>query len=415
MCSAVHPMAVCSPVLETFPLEKFGLEWIHSSAPLVHPLDDGSAAILERRIDVTASQFGMDQSVYVRLMSPIVAHWKDLVTEILAPLHLPSHPLRFAHFGFLALRSATNTRRRLFRDRVLRSVFAGVAAHSCIPLEWLGSSATAWMLLAAVHAVGWPIPRGGAGQISHALATYFSQIITSHPVRSLDQLPCSIVLCDVAPRQLLRIAAGRLPERFTSKLLNYKYGPGVFKIDWALDRPIPWTAAACSRAATVHLGGSFQEIAESERAVWNGGISPMPFVILAQPSLFDGMRAPAGKHTAWAYCYVPNGSEVDMVALIERQVERFAPGFRSTVLARQSQGPAQLQEHNANLVGRDINGGALNFGQLFLRPTRTTYRTPIEGVYLCSASTPPGSGVHGMCGYHAARAAMIDAGVKWPK
>ena len=419
ICSAVHPMAVCSPVLESFPLANLGLQWIHSPAVLAHPFEDGSAAVVERRIDVTASQFGIDRSHYSRLISQIVTNWKYLLAEVLAPIHVPTHPLLLARFGFLALLSAAHTCGQIFRDEILRSIFAGVAAHAALPLDAWGSSAIGWMLLGAAHAVGWPIPRGGSGQISGALAGYLSslggEIVTNHEVRSLDQLRSSIVLCDVTPKQLVQIAAGRLPERSARKLLKYRHGPGVFKVDWALDRPIPWAAAACSRAATVHLGSSFQEIAESERAVSNGRISAKPFVILAQPSLFDDARAPAGKHTAWAYCHVPNGSEEDALARIEGQVERFAPRFRSTILARCSHRPAQLEEHNANLVGGDINGGALNLRQLFLRPTRTTYRTPLEGVYLCSAATPPGSGVHGMCGYHAVRAALIDARVKWPR
>ncbi len=386
---------------------------------IAHPFDDGSAAIIEQRIDITASQFGIDRSLYSRLISPIVTNWKYLLTEVLAPIHFPVHPLLLARFGFLALRSAAHTCAQIFRDDMLRSVFAGVAGHAALPLNALGSSAIGWMLLGAAHAVGWPIPRGGSRRISGALASYFrslgGQITTNHPVRSLDIPHSSIVLCDVMPRELLQISAGRLSERFARKLLNYQYGPGVFKVDWALDRPIPWKAAACSRAVTVHLGGSFREIADSQRAVSNGDISQTPFVILTQPSLFDRDRAPAGMHTAWAYCHVPNGSAEDALARIEGQVERFAPGFRSTILACHSQGPAQLEEHNANLVGGDINGGALNLRQLFLRPTRTTYRTPLEGVYLCSAATPPGSGVHGMCGYHAARAALKDAGVNRPK
>jgi phytoene dehydrogenase-like protein len=301
----------------------------------------------------------------------------------------------------------------LFRNEGARALFAGMAAHSILPLEFPGSAAFGWMLGLSAHAVGWPLPRGGSQTVANALASYLESlggaVLPNHQVGSLDDLPGgSLVLCDVTPKQLLRIAGHALPKWYSRKLERYRYGPGVFKIDWALNAPIPWRNSACSHAGTVHLGGTLEEIAASERAPWDGEIAERPFVLLAQPSLFDPGRAPEGKHTAWAYCHVPNGSTEDMTARIEAQVERFAPGFRGTILARHTMLPAQLEEHNANLVGGDINGGAARLDQLFLRPTAGMYRTPVDGLFLCSASTPPGGGVHGMCGYYAARAALRE-------
>jgi phytoene dehydrogenase-like protein len=412
-CSAVHPLAVSSPAFASFPLRDFGLEWIEPSAQVAHPLDDGRCVLVYRSIGETASQLGRDASAYRRLMEPLAEHWHELVGDILAPLGVPKHPLLLARFGWRAPWSATAAARFSFRAEAARAVFAGMAAHSILPLEYPGSAAFGWLLSASAHGVGWPIARGGSQAISNALARYFEslggRIIINTEVRSLDLFePGSLVLCDVTPRQLLGIAGQRLSGRYREKLEAYRYGPGVFKMDWALDRPIPWRAAECSRAATVHIGGSLEEIASSECAAWKGETSEHPFVLLAQSSLFDSTRAPAGKHTAWAYCHVPNGSPVDMSRQIENQIERFAPGFRDVVIARHATGPAEMERSNANILGGDIAGGAQNMQQLLFRYTKNAYRVPITGVYLCSSSTPPGAGVHGMCGYHAAGMALRD-------
>jgi phytoene dehydrogenase-like protein len=324
---------------------------------------------------------------------------------------MPASPLLLARFGSLAIWPAAGTARRIFRTQAARALFAGLAAHSVLPLEAFGSAAFGWVLGVAAHAAGWPIPRGGSQQIANALASYFKTlggcITTNTRIRSLDDMDRSaLILCDVTPRQFLELAGKRLTDRFAGQLKSYRYGPGVFKIDWALSAPIPWTASECAQAGTVHLGGTLDEIAASERAPWQGVVDNDPFVLLAQPSLFDSSRAPEGKHTAWAYCHVPNASTVDMTERIERQVERFAPGFGARILARHVFSPADLERHNANLVGGDITGGAQDLRQLIFRPTPMLYRTPLEGVYLCSSSTPPGGGVHGMCGFHAAQLAL---------
>ncbi len=405
ICSAAHPMAVSSPAFNSFPLAEHGLEWIHAPAPLSHPFDDGSAIVLERSVEETALG-----RCYQTLMRPMANRWRDLSQDLIAPLHFPEHPLLFLRFGSLALWPASLTARTAFRGPHTRALFAGMAAHSVLPLEFFGSAAFGWVLAAAAHAVGWPIAKGGSQSISNALASYFEslggRIVTNTRVQNLNEVKASVILLDLTPRQVLSIAGDRLPASYCRKLEKYRYGPGVFKMDWALSGPIPWNSSACSRAATVHLGGSLEEIARSERAAWEGSIDDRPFVLLTQPSLFDSSRAPAGQHTAWAYCHVPNGSTVDMTSRIENQIERFATGFRSRILARSVLTPADMETHNANLVGGDISGGAVNLSQLFFRPTRTTYRTPLAGVYMCAASTPPGGGVHGMCGYYAAQAAL---------
>lgn len=413
VCSAVHPMALSSPVFASFPLREHGLEWIQSPAALAHPFDDGTCVLVEQSIENTAAQLGRDERIYRRVLGALTARWNSLLPDILAPPHIPEHPASLALFGLVAPWPATFIARSLFRTPRARAVFAGVAAHSILPLESPVSAAFGWVLTIAAHAVGWPIPRGGSQQIANALASYFQtlggRIVTSTSVESLDEFERDApVLCDITPRQLLRIAGNRLPAAYRRKLEKFRYGPGVFKLDWALDGPIPWKAAQCARAATVHIGGTMEEIAAAERAPWHGAAHERPFVLLAQPSLFDSARAPAGKHTAWAYCHVPNGSQEDMTERIESQIERFAPGFRARILARHAMGPAGMERRNANLVGGDINGGAAGFDQLFLRPAASTYRTPVRGLYLCSSSTPPGGGVHGMCGYHAARAALED-------
>jgi phytoene dehydrogenase-like protein len=411
ICSAVHPLAAGSPFFKSLSLAEYGLQFVSSPAAVAHPFDDGTALLLHRSIDETASQLGADARSYRRLLTPLVRDWEILAPELLGPIHLPRHPLAMARFGFKAIRSASSFVTTHFKDERTRALFAGAAAHSCLSLDQLGTTAFALVLLTLGHTVGWPIPRGGTQHISNALAAYLKslsgEIVTSVRVASLRDLPQSAcVLFDVTPRQLLTIVGEGFPTDFKNKLSDYKYGPGVFKIDWALDGPVPWRAAACTQAATVHLGGSFAEIEASESAVWKGECSERPFVLVSQPSLFDSTRAPEGKHTLWAYCHVPNGSTVDMSERIENQIERFAPGFRSLVLARSALSPAQLEQHNANLVGGDINGGAATITQLFTRPTIQTYTTRIKDLYICSSSTPPGGGVHGMCGYHAAQIAL---------
>lgn len=403
VCSAVHPMAICSPCFEQFPLSRHGLEWIQPDAPLAHALDDGTAVVLERSIDATAAGLGGDGESWRRLMEPLAAGWPQLRHDVLAPLHIPRHPLLMARFGMDAIRSARAFAEGRFHSARARALFAGLAAHSVMPLEARPSAAIGLVLGIIAHAAGWPFPRGGAQHISDALAGVLrslgGEIRTESRVAELPDSP--LVMCDIGPRQLLALAGARFPERFRRALARYRYGPGVFKMDWALDGPVPWQARECGRAGTVHVGGTMEEV-----AAWESGFAGRPFVLLAQPSLFDPSRAPAGKHTAWAYCHVPNGSGEDMTEAIESQIERFAPGFRRRILARHVLTPAALERRNANLVGGDIGGGAMDLRQLFLRPTRLMYRTPLDGVYLCSSSTPPGGAVHGMCGYHAVRQAL---------
>ena len=411
VCSAVHPLAVASPFFSSLPLAEHGLEWVYPPAALAHPLDGGSAVILERSIEMTSAMLGQDATAYQKLMQPLVTTWRQLADDVLGPLRFPQHPLVLARFGRHALRSAYGLATGRFQEESTRGFFAGMAAHSMLPLEQPLSAAIGLILGITGHAIGWPIPRGGAQKITDALASYFrslgGEIVTGRRVESLAELPPTrIILCDVTPRQLLQIAGSALPSVYRRKLERYRYGVAAFKIDWALAGPIPWAVTACGRAGTVHVGGSLTEIAASERAPWCGEIADKPFVLLAQPSLFDSTRAPQGHHTAWAYCHVPNGSPIDMVERIETQIERFAPGFKTRILARSVLPPLALEQRNANLVGGDINGGVQDLGQLFTRPTRQLYATPVRGLYLCSSSTPPGGGVHGMCGYFAARAAL---------
>jgi len=416
VCSAVHPMAVSSPAFAEFPLAEHGLDWIQPPVPVAHPLDNGGCVRLDSSLERTTRQLGLDGPAWHRTVEPLAARWNQLFAEVFAPLHIPAHPLLLARFGLSAAWPATTVARSLFRTREARALFAGIAAHSILPLEDFGSAAFGWILGIAAHTVGWPIPRGGSQRIAGALASYFEslggRIVTNAAVRSLDELgDADLILCDITPRQLLSIAGARLPDTYCRSLERYRYGPGVFKIDWALSAPVPWKSADCARAGTLHLGGTLDEIAASERAVWNGAVEERPFVLLCQPSLFDRTRAPAGKHTLWAYCHVPNGSTADMTHRIEAQIERFAPGFKSLILAKHTMNTADLERHNANLIGGDIGGGSVHLPQLFLRPTYRFYRTPLKSLYLCSSSTPPGGGVHGMCGWHAARTALAEAGL----
>ena len=413
VCSAIHPLGAGSPFFRSLPLEQHGLEWIHPPAPLAHPLDDGSAVTLERSVEQTAGGLGMDAAPYRDLMQPLVDRWDVLAEEFLAPPHAFRHPFAVAGFGLKAIRSAAGLARSKFQSARARMLFAGLAAHSMLPLDFMMTASFGLMLGLTGHAVGWPFPRGGSQKIADAMASYLKslrgEIVTGRAVRVMGEVPAAkAVLFDVTPRQLLRIAGDRLPAGYRRKLENYRYGPGAFKVDYALDGPIPWKSIQCTRAATVHLGGTLEEIEASERGMWQGEPAAKPFVLVAQQSLFDATRTPAGKHTGWAYCHVPHGSDFDMTERMEAQIERFAPGFRERVLARHAMPPAALEQYNANYVGGDIGGGSNQARQLLTRPFPkwNPYATPVEGLYLCSSSTPPGAGVHGMCGYYAARAAL---------
>jgi phytoene dehydrogenase-like protein len=411
--SAVHPLAAGSPFFSSLPLQKHGLEWIHSPAALAHPFDDGSAVTLERDLRRAESELGRDGKAWSDLMRPFAEHWSELADGVLRPLpslSLPRHPWLLAKFGMRALSSA-QTLVRGFRDARTKAVFAGLAAHSVLSLDEASTAAAGLLLGAALHSVGWPIPRGGAQSITRGLcgclADFGGTVKTSTRIEDLAALPkYDVTLCDVTPRQLIRMAGNRLSPSYKTQLSKYRYGGGLFKVDYALREPIPWKAAECLRAATVHLGGSYEEIAASEKTMRSGHHAEKPFVLLAQPSLFDSSRAPAGKHTVWAYCHVPNGSIVDMLSRLEDQIERFAPGFRDCVLARRVFSPAALEAMDANLVGGDVSGGSMDLGQIMFRPTWRQYATSAPDIYLCSASTPPGGGVHGMCGHHAARLAV---------
>jgi phytoene dehydrogenase-like protein len=415
MCAAVHPLALSSPFFRSLPLAQFGLEWVQPAAPLAHPLDGGTAAVLEQSLDDMARGLGEGGRRWVSMHAAFVRAWDELAADVLAsPLHLPRRPLLMARFGWQALLPATVLARRL-RGTEARALFAGNAAHSFLPLDAPGTAAFGLLLSVAAHAVGWPIVRGGSQRFAGALLAYFrslgGEVVTDLPVTRLDELAgVRVVILDLGPHQVARIAGARLPARYRQALERYRYGAAAFKLDWALDGPVPWAAPACARAATVHLGGTLEELAASEAAHARGEVHERPFTLFAQPTLFDSTRAPAGRHTAWAYCHVPNGWSLDLTDRIERQVERFAPGFRDRILARSVLAPPQLEQRNANLVGGDINGGMMDLLQVVRRPvlSPTPYRTPLRGVYLCSASTPPGGGVHGMGGYHAARTALKD-------
>ncbi len=416
VCSAVHPLAAGSPFFKTLPLERFGLEWIHPEIPLAHPLDDGSAACLYRDVNFSAEQLRGDSGAYRHLIKPLAREWKKLADELLQPvLHWPRHPIALARFGIPALCPATLLSKILFKHEQARALFGGIAAHSFLPLESIASSAFGLILGTAGHAVGWPIPRRGSQSIANALANYLAElggkVETNHRLESLNDLPKSrAILMDISVWEFLRIAREQLPSRYRHRLESFRHGPGIFKIDYALSRPIPWRAEPCRRAGTIHLGGTMDEMAATERDVARGKIAERPFTLVAQQSLFDETRAPHDQHTLWAYCHVPFGCDIDVSDRIESQIERFAPGFRDCILARHKMGAVDLEKSNRNLAGGDISGGAANLLQLIARPTLspTPYRTPLRGVYLCSASTPPGGGVHGMCGYHAARLALRD-------
>jgi phytoene dehydrogenase-like protein len=409
--SAVYPLAVGSPFFSSLPLRDHGLEWVHSPAVVAHPLDDGSAVVLERDLGFVQPSLGEDGATWSGLVRPFVDHWEEFVTEALRPLpFVPPHPLLMARFGMLAVQPAQMITGR-FRNPRTRALFGGLAAHSFLSLSEPLSGAFGMLMAVSAHAVGWPIARGGAQSLTNALcgmlSTLGGKVITSSPVNSLEALSeYDLFLCDVSPRALIKIGGEKLSRGYALRLSGFRCGPGVFKVDYALNAPVPWKAQECGHAATVHLGGSFEEIAQSEAAVRSGKIADRPFILVAQPSLFDDSRAPAGKHTLWAYCHVPHASTFNMLEKIESQIERFAPDFRDCVLARNVLFPADLERMDANLIGGDISGGILDIRQFLFRPTSRHYATSARNIYLCSASTPPGAGVHGMCGYHAAKMAL---------
>ncbi len=409
--SAVYPLAAGSPFFSSLPLSDHGLEWIHSPAVVAHPLDDGNAVVLERDLDAAKSSLGKDGAAWSDLLRPFVEHWNEFIAEAMHPLpFFPKHPWLMSRFGMLAVQPATMLVRRFQSERT-RALFAGFAAHSFLSLSEALSGAFGMLMGISAHAVGWPIVRGGAQLLTNALCGVLSnlggKVVTSSPVQSLEGLSqYDLFLCNVSPGNLIKIAGEKLSRGYKLRLSSFRHGPGVFKVDYALSSPVPWKAAECLRAATVHLGGRFEEIAEAEAAVRNGRVADRPFVLVAQPSLFDDTRAPAGKHTLWAYCHVPYGSTANMLERIEAQIERFAPGFRDCVLARNALFPADLERMDANLVGGDVSAGILDARQILFRPTSRQYATSAPNIYLCSASTPPGAAVHGMCGYYGARMAL---------
>lgn len=414
VCSAIHPMAVGSPFFKTLPLGDYGLEFVHPQLCAAHPFDNGDAAVLSSSLDATAKSLDIDEQAYRKLIAPLVSAWPAIAHDVLAPIGIPKHPIQYTAFGLHAIRSAYAISKQ-FSTLKGKGLWAGMAAHSLLPLTNLSSAAIGLVLCSAAHLGGWPIPKGGSQQLANALASYFEslggKIETGFYVKSLEQLPSSrAVLFDVTPKQLLQIAGHKFSSIYKWQLSRYRYGMGVYKIDWALDGPIPFKAEECKHAGTVHLGNTFEEIAHTENATWKGKHVDKPFVLLAQQSLFDASRAPLGKHTAWGYCHVPNGSTRNMTDVIEKQIERFAPGFRDLILGKSVLNSGQLEKYNPNYVGGDINGGAIDVSQLFTRPALrfSPYRTSAKGIYICSASTPPGGGVHGMCGYHAASRALKD-------
>lgn len=417
VCSAIHPMGVASPFFRELPLAEHGLEWIHTPTLLAHPFEDGRAVTLERTLDATVEALGADGQAYRSLVEPFVDRWQDLVHDSLRPIRFPRHPFFMARFGLQALRSVDSLVRRRFSEDATRAMFAAIAGHCMLPLDMAGTASFGLMLCVTGHAVGWPLAKGGSREITRALASYLGEhggeIEVGAPVDSIDELDgARAVLLDVTPRQLLRIAGDRLDDGYRRRMADYQYGPGAFKVDWALSGPVPWTNGKCCETPVLHLAGDYASVFESERAPWLGIDHDDPFVLFVQPSLFDDTRAPAGRHVGWAYCHVPNGSTVDMTAQIEAQVERFAPGFRDLIVERHVMPPAALEDHNANMVGGDINAGAQHLRQLFFRPVPrwNPYTVPTTGhgpdLYLCSASTPPGGAVHGMCGYHSANTAL---------
>ena len=413
VCSAIHPMALASPFFQGLHLERFGVEWIHPERPLAHPLDGGEAVFLRRSVAQTAESLGSDASPYFRLMQKLVGKWDYIDREVLGPLSAPRRPFSLAWFGLHALWPAKAFLRTWFKEAPTRALLAGIAAHSTLPLEWMPSMSVGLVMGAVAHRYGWPLARGGSASITDGMV----KVLESHGGRVQcdtwihrweDIPPSRLTLLDLHAHQFLKLAGHKLPWAYRRMLEGYRGGPSVFKLDYALSGPVPWRNAEVATSATVHLGGTLEEMCVSESRVWQGKVPSRPYVLVSQPSLFDSSRAPEGKHVLWAYCHVPRGCSVDMTEIIEAQIERFAPGFRELVLARSVMGPAAMEAHNPSYIAGDITGGALLLKQLFTRPVArlNPYSTPLPGVYLCSSSTPPGGGVHGMCGYHAALSAF---------
>lgn len=414
VCSAIHPLGVASPFFKTLPLAEHGLEYIYPEIDAAHPLEHHNSAVLCRNMELTAKHLGDDENAYLKLVRTVIKNWPLIDADVLGPLHIPKHPLALASFGLDALKPVTMLAKQ-FKTKQAKALLAGMAAHSMQPLTNAATSAVTLVLMAAGHLKGWAIPKGGSQSIADALAGYFTsiggKIETNTYVRSLEQLPSAhAVLFDVTPKQLLEIAGNKFSALYKWQLNRYRYGMGAFKVDFALSEQIPFIPEACRKAGTVHLGNTLNEIRDAEQQTWNGKHPDKPFVLLAQQSLFDITRAPDGKHTAWAYCHVPNGSTKNMTDAIEKQIERYAPGFKDTILAKHTFNTAEMEEYNPNYIGGDINGGVIDLGQLFTRPALrlSPYKTSEKGLYICSASTPPGGGVHGMCGYNAAKKALKD-------
>jgi phytoene dehydrogenase-like protein len=412
-CSTVHPLAIASPLFRTLGLERFGLVWRESPAALVHVLDQSTAITLERSVEATADQLGEDKDAYLDLLAPFLDRFEDLLPMLLGPLRLPSKPMLFARFGMAALRSMTGLAKRHFHGKAAAALLGGIAAHAMLPLHAAATASFALVLATAGHRFGWPVAQGGSQAITRALVAFFTelggQVVLNYDVRRMEDLPpARAYVFDLTPKQLLEIAGEEFPSLYRKRLTRFRYGPGVFKMDWALREPIPWRNRACARACTVHLSGDIEQINRCEDAVASGQVAPYPFTLVVQPTLADPSRAPAGQHTAWAYCHVPNDSDVDASSMIEGQIERYAPGFRDVVIARAARGPRDMQRYNPNYIGGDINGGSPDLWQLFFRPVLALdpYATGARNIFVCSASTPPGGGVHGMCGYWAARSVL---------
>jgi phytoene dehydrogenase-like protein len=439
ICSAIHPLGLASPFLRTLPLEKkYGLEWVQPEAPFAQALAPGESVVVEQNLDTLSDALGQDAARWKRLFSPFVARWQDLMADYLGPLPLPPrHPLLMTRFGLTSIAPATTLARLRFRSERARAAFGGLAAHSMMPLEWPAVGGFGMMLGVLAHAVGWPMAKGGSQQIARAMTAYLrdlgGEVRTGVKVAALSELPPSnAVLFDTAPKGVLSIAGEDLTPGYARQLKNYRHGAGVCKVDWALSEPIPWLDPDTRRAATVHVGGTLAQMAASERAIWKGRIAEHPYILLVQHSLFDCSRAPDGQHTAWAYLHTPHGSTEDLSAKMESQIERYAPGFRDVIIGRHVQTAAQMEAYNPNYIGGDINGGVQNLRQLYTRPAVrwNPYRIPRRNgskapgldlssaaaskLYICSSSTPPGGGVHGMCGYYAAESVLKDLGAVGP-
>lgn len=416
ICSAIHPLGVASSFFVNTPLYEYGLEWIHPEVPVAHPMPDGPAAIVPQPLSEAVERLEADGDAYRRLLEPFVARADDLFSDVLGPLSIPTHPILMARFGLQGLWSANHLAKSWFRESRTQGMFAGLAAHSILPLNQFFTGAVGLMFAVTMHGGGWPLPRGGSQSIADAMGRYLhslgGELVVGKRVDDLQSLPeAKAILFDTIPRDMLRIAGDELPVGYRRRLERFRHGPGVFKVDWALSQPIPWKDPDCAKAGTVHLGGAFDDVAAAEAAAWSNQPAERPFVLVAQQSLFDDTRAPAGKHTGWGYCHVPHGCTVDMTDAIESQIERFAPGFRDCILAKRTMSPADFQAYNANYLGGDITAGVMDAWQLLTRPVARLdpYSTPNPRLYICSASTPPGAGVHGMCGYHAARSVLRNA------